>query len=165
MAMAMGSKRMVDVLLSASGRGRLKREVVANYGHPDTDHYWRLVEAALDYRRAFQHALADHDVIVCPATPLPAFRHGATEELIVPGTYTTLFNVLGWPAGVVPVTRVRPDEESDRPASRDRMDRAARETERGSAGLPIAVQVAARPWREDLVLATMAAIEKGSSPG
>jgi fatty acid amide hydrolase len=39
------------------------------------------------------------------------------------------------------------------------MDRAAIDTERGSAGLPVAVQIAARPWREDLVLATMAALE------
>jgi Asp-tRNA(Asn)/Glu-tRNA(Gln) amidotransferase A subunit family amidase len=34
--------------------------------------------------------------------------------------------------------------ECDRPVSRD----AARESERGSAGLPIAVQVIARPWRD-----------------
>ena len=161
MVMAMQSKGLVDGLLSLSGRRRLKREVVSNYGHRDTDHYWQLVEAALEYRREFERAFADHDVLVCPATPLPAFRHGATEELIVPGTYTTLFNVLGWPAGVVPFTHVRADEESDRPASRDPMDRAARETERGSAGLPIGVQVAARPWREDLVLAVMAALERG----
>jgi fatty acid amide hydrolase len=78
----------------------------------------------------------------------------------VPGIYTTLFNVLGWPAGVVPVTHVRADEESDRPPSRDKMDLAARETERGSAGLPMGVQVAARPWREDLVLAAMSALER-----
>jgi fatty acid amide hydrolase len=155
------SRRVVDLLLAMSGRRRLAREVVANYGRTDTDHYWRLVEAVMDYRRAFARALGDHDVIVCPAAPLPAFRHGAAEELVIPGTYTTLFNVLGWPAGVVPVTRVRPDEESDRPASRDPMDRAARDTERGSAGLPIAVQVAARPWREDLVLAVMSGIERG----
>jgi fatty acid amide hydrolase len=160
MEMSLRAKKVVDLLLRVSGRRRLEREIVANYGHGDTDHYWRLVEVALEYRRAFERALGGHDVIVCPATPLPAFRHGATEELVVPGTYTSLFNVLGWPAGVVPVTRVRADEESDRPASRDPMDRAARETERGSAGLPIGVQVAARPWREDLVLATMAAIER-----
>ena len=34
-----------------------------------------------------------------------------------------------------------------------------RETERGSAGLPIAVQVLARPWRDHVVLAAMATIE------
>jgi fatty acid amide hydrolase len=33
--------------------------------------------------------------------------------------------------------------------------RAAAETDAGSAGLPVGVQVVARPWREDVVLAVM----------
>ena len=67
--------------------------------------------------------------------------------------------IAGHIAGIVPVTRVRPGEESDRPASRDMVDRVARESERGSAGLPIAVQVIARPWRDHVALAAMAMIE------
>jgi fatty acid amide hydrolase len=153
------SKRLVDVILGLSGRQRLKREISANYGHGDTDHHWQLVEAAIDYRQRFLESFADFDVVLAPPNPLPAFRHGASEELVLAGAYSCLYNVLGWPAGVVPVTHVRADEESDRPDSRDKMDQAARATERGSAGLPIGVQVAARPWREDLVLGVMAAIE------
>jgi len=63
------------------------------------------------------------------------------------------------PAGVVRATRVRPGEEQPRKVRRDVIDRAAREVELGSAGLPIGVQVAARAWREDIVLAVMAALE------
>jgi len=70
-----------------------------------------------------------------------------------------LANVSGFPAGVVPVTRVRPGEESDRAAGLDMVDRIARETERGSTGLPIAVQVIARPWRDHVALAAMGKIE------
>ena len=77
----------------------------------------------------------------------------------VPGVYSTLANVTGFPAGIVPITRVRPGEESDRPASRDPIDRAARDSEMGSLGLPIAVQVIARPWLDHVALAAMAAIE------
>jgi fatty acid amide hydrolase len=161
--MAARNKRIVDVVLGLSGRGRLKREVIANYGHADADHYFQRVEAVIEYRRRFLEAFAGFDVIVSPATALPAFRHGAAEELVLGGMYTALFNVLGWPAGVVPVTRVRAGEESDRPASKDVMDATARETERGSAGLPIGVQVAALPWREDLVIATLRAIERGAA--
>jgi fatty acid amide hydrolase len=80
----------------------------------------------------------------------------------LPGAYAPLANVSGFPAGVVPVTRVRADEESDRPASRDQVDKVARETERGSTGLPIAVQAIGRPWRDDVVLAAMARIEAGA---
>ena len=164
MAMAIEKPRLTGLLLAASGRRRLAREIVANYGRTGTDHYWQLTERMLAYRQRFARALEGFDVILCPAAALPAFRHGATEELILAGAYTCLYNVLGWPAGVVPVTRVRPDEESDRRPSKDPMDRAARETERGSAGLPIAVQVAARPWREDLALAVMAALETTRAP-
>ncbi len=71
-----------------------------------------------------------------------------------------MYNVLGAPAGVVSTTKVRPGEESDRKVSKDMADITAREVERGSAGLPVAVQVVARHWREDVVLAVMAALEE-----
>lgn len=70
-----------------------------------------------------------------------------------------LYNLLGMPAGVVPFTLVRPGEESDRPSSRDLVERTLRKTEQGSAGLPVGVQVVARHWREDLVLAIMRELE------
>ena len=60
---------------------------------------------------------------------------------------------------VVAATRVRTDEEHGRVASSDRVDDAARTVDEGSAGLPVGVQVAARPGREDLVLAVMDELE------
>lgn len=123
----------------------------------------RIVADVEAYRVAYARAMdaAMVDLVLTPPHALPALRHGAAEHLHVANAaaYATLYNVLGLPAGVVPVTTVRADEESDRPASRDKAERAALETERGSAGLPVGVQVAARAWREDLVLAAMAAIE------
>lgn len=78
--------------------------------------------------------------------------------------------VAGMPAGVAPVTTVRPGEESDRRAGRDMAIRAAVASETGSAGLPVGVQVAAPHWREDVVLGVMAALEqqlrdRGEHPG
>ena len=60
---------------------------------------------------------------------------------------------------MVPVTRVRAGEETSRPQTKDMAERTARASEEGSAGLPIGVQVMARPWREHVALAAMAAIE------
>jgi hypothetical protein len=68
--------------------------------------------------------------------------------------------LLGLPAGVAPVTHVRPGEESERSIGKDSVERAARTVEMGSAGLPVGVQVVARPWREDIVLALMTALEE-----
>jgi fatty acid amide hydrolase len=98
--------------------------------------------------------------VLSPASPLPALRHGASAEVGTMGVYASLYNTLGWPAGIVPLTKVRADEESDRAASKDPCDVAARETERASVGLPIAVQLAARPWQDHVVLAAMAALER-----
>ena len=99
------------------------------------------------------------DVILCPAQPLPAWTHGAARELGLGGAYAALYNALGYPAGVVPVTRVRADEESGRPATRDLVLRRMADVDRGSAGLPVGVQVVARPWREHVALAAMRAIQ------
>jgi fatty acid amide hydrolase len=57
------------------------------------------------------------------------------------------------------VTQVRPDEEAGREKSFDVVERTAFETDRGSAGLPIGVQLMGRPWRDDMVLAAMHVIE------
>jgi Asp-tRNA(Asn)/Glu-tRNA(Gln) amidotransferase A subunit family amidase len=137
---------------------------IKNFGHRDTWHYWQVVEAQMEYQRRFAQAL-DHDdggpfdLILCPATALPAWTHGAGQNLVLAGAYTALYNVLGYPAGVVPVTRVRAGEEIGRKPSRDLVQQAAYNVEQGSAGLPIGVQVAARPWREHVALAAMRAIE------
>lgn len=70
-----------------------------------------------------------------------------------------LVNLLGHPAGVVPVTTVQAAETGGRPVTRDRGLAALSAADRGSAGLPIGVQVVGRPGRDHLVLAAMAAIE------
>jgi fatty acid amide hydrolase len=123
----------------------------------------------LTYLETFVAALdaGNYDLVLCPATPIPAPPHGLTKRLPDVAASSVLFTMLGVPAGVVPVTRVRPGEESDRSDSRDAALKAARVAEQGSAGLPVGVQVVARHWREDLVLAAMQAIETevSSRPG
>lgn len=76
------------------------------------------------------------------------------------GSYSFLYTILGTPAGTVPATRVRPDEESVRVVHRDVVDRAARHVEQNSTGLPIGVQIVARHWREDVVLHVMRTLEE-----
>jgi fatty acid amide hydrolase len=143
-------------------------ESIRSFGHHDTHHYWQLVEAQMEYQHRFLEAL-DHsdggpfDVILCPTCPLPALMHGAAREVLTTGGCTILYNVLGYPAGVVPFTRVRSNEEVGRAPSRDMVEKTARKVELGSAGLPVGVQVVARPWREHVALAAMRAIEEVAS--
>jgi fatty acid amide hydrolase len=124
--------------------------------------YWRLLDERADWRSRFMAAMDAQklDAIVCPPHAVPAMLHGATRLLYDTPSYLMRFNVLGMPAGSVAATRVRSGEETDRPRNLDVIDREARRTEDGSAGLPVGVQVAARHWREDVVLAVMAALEQ-----
>ena len=150
------------VLALAGQRGLLR--MVRNYGFTDTRHYWKVVEGVRAYQQIFAHAMdtADGgplDLIVCPPVALPALPHGMSATVGTAGAYAPLYNLLGYPCGTVPFTRVRADEETFRTPSRDRLDDGAYETELGSAGLPVGVQIVGRPWREDTVLAAMEAIE------
>src|SRR3954452_16838754 len=121
-----------------------------------------LLEEREHYRARFIEALdrSRFDAIVCPPHALPALRHGASYFLATAASYTMLFNLVGLPAGVVGATRVRKGEESERAPSRDIVERAAAKVEAGSAGLPVGVQVAGRPFGEDVVLTVMAALER-----
>jgi fatty acid amide hydrolase len=101
------------------------------------------------------------DALICPPYAVPAIHHGAGDQLHVAsaGSYASLVNVLGYPSGVVAATRVRPGEETAQRRTRDLVERAAARAEAGSEGLPVGVQVIARPWREDIVLAVMRLLE------
>lgn len=139
-----------------------------NFGYKDTFHYWKLVEAQMEYQQRFREALdlADGgaiDVLLCPPCSLPAVTHGSARDLVTAGAYANLYNVLGYPTGIVPLTRVRVGEEVGRQPSKDIVEEVARKVEQGSAGLPIGVQVVARPWREHVALAVMSAIERVAS--
>ncbi len=104
------------------------------------------------------------DCMIFPPHALPALRHRSTR-LAPAASYCFLPNLLDIPSGVIPWTRVQSGEESDRVPGRDRSELAAIEVERGSAGLPVGVQVAALPWRDDVVLAVMQALERLRSQG
>jgi amidase len=88
--------------------------------------YW----ADLDRFRARMLAfLKDYDAILSPVCAHAALPHGGSiEESTFQGfSYTMTHNLTGWPAAVVRCGQT-------------------------AAGLPIGVQVAAHPWREEVAL-------------
>jgi fatty acid amide hydrolase len=153
-------RRFVAAIMQTLGQTRLSR-IARQTGARSAESYWKLIEDLATYRLRFHKALDSgrFDAIICPPTSLPAVLHGSTATLLDFDSYARLYNVLGMPAGVVAAGRVRAGEESDRAPSKDRVERTAEEVEMGSAGLPVGVQVAARHWREDIVLAVMSALE------
>ncbi|MDB5081544.1 MAG: Amidase [Chloroflexi bacterium] len=86
------------------------------------------------FRATMLGFIQDYDVIISPACAGPAMRHGETLENIGAFSYAMTYNLTGWPVVIV---------------------RAGTSPE----GLPIAVQVIAQPWREDVALAVAQHIE------
>src|SRR6185503_13888962 len=76
-----------------------------------------------------------YDLIVCPVMAMPAVKHGGSHESGYGDTYNEPHNITGWPAAVL---------------------RGGTSPE----GLPIGVQVVAKPWREDVALAGALVVEK-----
>jgi fatty acid amide hydrolase len=129
-------------------------------GEKSVSELWQLTDRLRSYRTALLEAMDRQqvDLLVCPPFATAALPHGASKNFTLASSYSILFNVTQLPAGVVPVTRVRPDETA-RPAGRDLIERQAAEVEAKAAGLPVGAQVVGRSWSDPLVLAAMRAIE------
>ena len=86
--------------------------------------------------------MREYPIQLCPVAAIPAFRHGErswnidgqTVQYLDAWSYTEWFNLLGTPAAVVPFGR-------------------------SNDGLPIGVQIVARPWEEELALSVAAELE------
>lgn len=89
------------------------------------------------YRAEMAEFLLRYDAIVCPVYREPALPHGTSiqDANFRAFGHTMAYNLAGLPAAVV-----RCGESAE--------------------GLPIAVQVVARPWREDVALALAARLER-----
>lgn len=161
-------RRALAVALGWAGQPELRR-LVQLTGPKSSDEYWRLIEQADAYRATFWDRLAEAfgggpvDALLTPPHALPALRHGAALHLMLAASHCFLANLIDASAGVVPVTRVTPEDEREELAKPRRawnlVDHFRRENARGSAGLPVGVQVTSPPWREDLTLAVMAELE------
>jgi Asp-tRNA(Asn)/Glu-tRNA(Gln) amidotransferase A subunit family amidase len=100
-----------------------------------------------DLREKILFQMRKYPVLLCPTAAIPAFRHGEREWQVEGKTvkyldawsYCEWFNLLGFPAVVVPIGH-------------------------SPEGLPIGVQIVGRPWEEELVLAVAAVLEEARGP-
>ena len=93
-------------------------------------------------RARFLAKMEQFPILLCPVSSIPAFRHGEREwtiqgrkvKYLKAMAYSQWFNLLGTPGAIVPVGQA-------------------------PEGLPIGVQVVARPWQDEAALAVAAKIE------
>ncbi|KFQ56914.1 Fatty-acid amide hydrolase 1, partial [Pelecanus crispus] len=106
------------------------------------------------------------DVVLCPVLG-PAFTTGYPGKLLTAISSTMLYNVLNFPAGVVPVSTVTEADEEElklyQGCCNDPWDWTLKQAVAGAVGLPVAVQCVALPWQEELCLRLMKEVETLSS--
>lgn len=123
----------VQTLLGATGTQEyhplMRQAIELQRAHAiSTAEFAALVYRWDTFRSALLSFMETRDAILSPVCAHVKMPHGATYHRLPAFSYTMMHNLTGWPAAVV----------------------------RGgtsSCGLPIGVQVAARPWREDVALA------------
>jgi amidase len=146
------SHALASALAAADGRAWVRR-LLAKAGTTEV-HPWlaanlsqsqempaaaftELLEDIDQFRSAMLAFMEPYDMILCPVNALPALPHDTWRDAFRQGagSYTQAYNLTGWPGAVV---------------------RAGTSPE----GLPIGVQIVARPWREDVALAVAQYLEE-----
>jgi amidase len=89
------------------------------------------------FRNSMLRFIENYDALLSPVMPYPALLHGTgfDDDKRIGFGYAQMHNLTGWPTATV---RIGTSPE----------------------GLPIGVQVAARPWREDVALALVGYLEQ-----
>ncbi len=152
-------REIAATFMASQGEVRVEKLLRAVH-KKSVEELWTLCESRGQYQQDVLQAWDEMqlDAVICPPHVTPALRHGQSTEFALGGCYSMRYNALNFPAGVVPVTRVRADE-TERLYKNDRLDATAAKAEADSCGLPLGVQVVGRPYREDICLAVMMGIE------
>ena len=97
----------------------------------------KLIGELQRFRKKNLEFMRDYDFIISPVTAFAARDHGFSyneKGVIAAFSYTMIYNLLGWPAVVIPINQSK-------------------------EGLPIGVQIASTPWREDVCLSLAEKLE------
>ncbi|KAK5931103.1 hypothetical protein CgunFtcFv8_027281 [Champsocephalus gunnari] len=126
---------------------------------------WKQHAAVEDY---IQETIAEWrkcniDALLCPVTG-PAYNHLYCGKLSSAVSYTLLFNLLQFPAGVVPVSTVNAEDEEElkhyKGVYQDQWDKLFKQAVSGGEGLPVGVQCVTLPWQDELCLRLMKEVEQ-----
>eukprot|EP01102_Stenamoeba_stenopodia_P021690 TRINITY_DN8818_c0_g1_i1.p1 TRINITY_DN8818_c0_g1~~TRINITY_DN8818_c0_g1_i1.p1 ORF type:complete len:634 (+),score=79.47 TRINITY_DN8818_c0_g1_i1:230-2131(+) len=101
------------------------------------------------------------DAVICPVTLAPALLvdHAKWENFVWEIPYTMIWNLIHFPAGNVPVTVAKPDEDKGWKhydgTSNDSYAKLMRKSLDNDQGLPVGVQVVALPFKDEKCMRVM----------
>lgn len=100
------------------------------------------------------------DAVICPCMPSVALTTGVDGQLLSTVTYTSLYNVVNFPAGVLPITKVTKSDVTKTmdPSfyeAKTGIEKIIQADSEGTEGLPVGIQVVGLPYTEEMVLRLM----------
>jgi len=139
---------------------RMKRlaNIFVKTGMKTVPELWKLQRDKKRYQRYFYTEWKKQgiDIVICPVMTTVAVKHNLQNSLTPTViSYTGLYNLLDYPAGVLPITYVRKDDHKILRKISDPIDRFLNKNEVASEGIPVGIQVVGLPWRDEEVLKAM----------
>lgn len=152
------------LLIAKANKARLASPEVS--GGLSVHDYWQLSADLMTYRTKWSDAFVASgvDAVIYPGMPIPAFPHGMSQKLTSSCTYMFIANLLLWPCGSVPVTVVGSTEQhyeqKDLPADqKDFMAELANTVMKGSARMPLSINVMTPSFQDEKCLRVMKEVE------
>ncbi len=133
---------MVEALLEDARTTTPSPRIAASLSRQDNGisnrEFARVIELWDSYRSSMLGFFNDFDVLLCPVNAHTAIPHGQEEDMAA-YSYTMAYNLSGWPGAVIRCGT-------------------------SSTGMPIGLQIVARPFREDICLAVAGHLEQAMGP-
>ncbi|XP_073450047.1 LOW QUALITY PROTEIN: vitamin D3 hydroxylase-associated protein-like [Aquarana catesbeiana] len=143
---------------------RISKIIHSLAGPRSIQEHWMDHVALQEYQAEFirEWKKLNLDAIICPMLS-PAFNIGYPGKLLAAISYTMLYNMLQFPAGVVPVGFVtKEDEKALRHYTgynNDHWDKCFKKAVADGVGLPLSVQCVALPYQDELCLRLMKEVQ------
>ncbi|KTF72479.1 hypothetical protein cypCar_00034212, partial [Cyprinus carpio] len=144
---------------------RMSATIDATHGVGSVAELWRIHANIEGY---IQEVIAEWrrlnvDVLLCPMLG-PAYNFTYCGRLNSALSYTSLYNLLNFPAGVVPVSAVTEEDEAQLSqytgVHGDMWDKLFVKAVKGGVGLPVTVQCVSLPWQDEMCLRFMREVEQ-----
>ncbi|CAI2363668.1 unnamed protein product [Moneuplotes crassus] len=104
------------------------------------------------------------DALIVPSFPIPAVKSKLCDQVLLMSGAYRLAPFWGFPAGSVPITTVREDEQEYKDEKfNDNISKACAESMKDSKGLPMGVEVICMPYKEEQILRIMELLQRDSN--
>ncbi|XP_070563645.1 fatty-acid amide hydrolase 1-like [Ptychodera flava] len=156
--------RLFRMLMRPFVSSRIYDTVEAHAGVRSVQELWQTQAKAAAYKFEYlaEWRKLNLDVLICPAFYVTAVSNENSGRIQYAASSTVIFNLLNFPAGVVPVTNVTEGDDNELATTfpiNDSWDKLARDACKDSAGLPVGVQCVALQYQDELCLRLMKEVE------